>query len=144
MGFPGSGVGVLRVVCGVPLERRYLARLRRWAQRCRAWFRLEPEDRRFLDLVIATLEGVRSRLLAVALEPILGRLLEALGGFREAVEALFGRVAYLMLVRGRPMALRLSQLAQGWGNRQASGWAEDVGFIRYLAAMELNRPRIRG
>jgi hypothetical protein len=142
MEFPKFGFGCLRLVCGVPLERRYLSRLRRVARRCGAWFRVEAEDRRFLDLVIMVVEGVRSGLLARVLEPVLGRLLEALGGFREAVEALFGRVAYLMLVRGRPMALRLSQLAQGWGNRQASCWAEDKGFIRYLAVMELNRPKI--
>jgi hypothetical protein len=144
MEFPRPDFGDLMLVCGVPLERRYLARLRRLAQRCGAWFRIEAEDRRFLDLVIMVVEGVRSGLLARALEPILGRLLEALGGFREAVEALFGRVAYLMLVRGRPMALRLSQLAQGWGNRLASCWAEDTGFIRYLAAMELSRLKIWG
>jgi len=144
LGVPGPSFGCLRLVCGVPLERRYLSRLRRVAQRCRAWFRIEPEDRRFLDLVIATLEVVRSGLLARVLEPVLGRLLEALGGFREMMEAVFGKVSYWMMVRGRPMALRLSRIAQGWGNRQASCWAEDKGFIRYLAVMELNRPGIWG
>jgi hypothetical protein len=136
--------GDVLVVCGVPFERSYLARLRRRAQRCGAWFRLGVEDRRFLDLVIAVVERGRSRVLAGLLEPMLRRLLEALGGFREGMEAVFGRVSYWMMVRGRPMAMRLSLIAQGWGYRLASSWAEDPGFIRYLAVMELNRPRIWG
>jgi hypothetical protein len=138
------GVGDVLVVCGVPFERSYLARLRRRAQRCGAWFRLGVEDRRFLDLVIAVVERGRSRVLAGLLEPMLRRLLEAFGGFREGMEAVFGRVSYWMMVRGRPMAMRLSLIAQGWGDRLASSWAEDTGFIRYLAVMELNRPRIWG
>jgi len=132
------------MVCGIPLERNYLARLRRVAQRCGAWFRIGPDDRRFLDLVVKVVERGRSRVLAGVLEPILRRLLEAFGGFREGMEAVFGKLSYWMVVRGRPMALRLSLIAQGWGNRLASCWGEDVGFIRYLAVMELNRPKIWG
>ncbi|MBS7649305.1 hypothetical protein KEJ17_06670 [Candidatus Bathyarchaeota archaeon] len=127
------------MVSGVPLVRPFLLRLRRRALRCRAWFKLEVEDRRFLDLVIATVERVRSLLLAGVLKPILGKLMKAMGGFQEWMEAVYGRVGYWMIVKGRYQALKLSQIAQGWENRLATDWAKDLGFIRYLAVMELNR-----
>ena len=142
MGHPGPAYGGLALASGVPLERGFLVRLRRWALRCKTWFRLGVEDRRFLELVIAAVGRVRSRLLAKVLEPVLGRLVEALGGFRGLMEALYGRVGYWMMVKGRGMAQRLSSLAKSWGNRSASGWAEDPSFIRYLAVMELNKPSI--
>ncbi|MEM2128025.1 MAG: hypothetical protein QXH67_07385 [Candidatus Bathyarchaeia archaeon] len=134
--------GALAIVYGAPLERGFLARLRGRALRCRAWFRLGVEDRRFLDLVIAAVDRVRSGRLAGVLEPILRRLMEAMGGFQGWMEAIYGRVGYWTMVKGRGLALKLSLLAQGWGNRSASGWAEDQGFIQYLAVMELNRPGI--
>lgn len=137
-----SSSGDVFVASGVPLERLFLVRLRRWALHCRAWFRLGVEDRRFMELVIAAVDRVRSRLLAEVLEPILAKLVEGLGGFRGLMEALYGRVGYLILVKGRGLALRLSQVARSWGNRLASDWAGDPGFIRYLAVMELNRPSI--
>lgn len=137
-----AGCGGVLVASGVPLERGFLARLRWRAVRCGAWFRLGVEDRRFLELVIAAVDRVRSRRLARVLEPLLGRLTEALGGFRGLMVALYGRVGYWMMVKGRSLAQRLSGLAQSWGNRLASGWAGDPGFIRYLAVMELNKPSI--
>ncbi|MEM2129082.1 MAG: hypothetical protein QXZ70_00635 [Candidatus Bathyarchaeia archaeon] len=142
MNLQGRASGALAIVYGAPLERSFLVKLRGRAQRCRAWFRLGVEDRRFLDLVIAAVDGVRSRLLAGVLEPILRRLMEAMGGFQGWMEAVYGRVGYWVMVKGRGLALKLSQIAQAWGNRKASGWAEDRGFIQYLAVMELNRPGI--
>jgi len=68
-------------VCGVPLKRRPLAKLRLKAQRCRAWFsRLKRNERRLMDLVITIVERVRSPLLARVLEPIIKRLLDVMGG----------------------------------------------------------------
>jgi hypothetical protein len=144
MEFPRPCFGDLIIVCNVPFERRYLIRLRRWAQRCGAWFRLGLDDRRFLNLVIEVVERGQSRLLVRVLEPILRKLLEAIGGFQKAMEVLFGRLSYWMLVRGRGLAMRLSLIARSWGNRLALSWSEDKGFIRYLAVMDLNRPSILG
>jgi hypothetical protein len=70
--------------------------------------------------------------------------MEAIGGLGEALEAALGKLHYWMEARGRSLAARLSLIAEGWGYRSASRWAEDEGFIRYLTAMELNRPRIWG
>lgn len=142
LGFAETTSWDTALIHGVPLERGYLAGLRRRAQRCRAWFRLGVEDRRFLDLVIAAVDRVRSRPLAEALQPILGSLREAIGGFNDWMEAVYGRVGYWMIVRGRGLALRLSNLAQAWGNRVVSDWAEDQGFIQYLTVMDLNRSSI--
>ncbi len=131
-------------ICGVPLERRPLAKLRLKAQRCRAWFsRLKMSERRLMDLVIMVVEKVRSPLLAGILEPIIKRLLDTMGGTREVMEAVIGKVAYLMREEGRNLARHLSQIAQGWGNRSAARWPEDKSFIQYLTIMSLpkNNPR---
>lgn len=123
-------------VCGVPLTRSLLAKLRLKARRCRAWFsRLKRSERRLMDLVITTVEKVRSPFLASVLEPIIKRLLDALKGTRKGVEAVLGRVAYLMRKEGRSLAQKLSLIAKGWGNRSAASWSEDKGFIQYLTVV---------
>lgn len=131
------------VVCGVPLKRKPLANLRQKAQRCRAWFSsLKESQRKLVNLVIMTVEKVRSPLLASVLEPIIKRLLDAMEGTQKGVEAVRGRVAYLMRKEGRSLALKLSRIAQGWGNSSAASWSEDKGFIQYLTVMNLpgNKP----
>jgi len=127
-------------VCGIPLETRLLAKLRLKARRCRAWFsRLKRGERRLMDLVIAIVEKVRSPFLAKVLEPIIKRLLDAMGGTQKGVEAVLGRVAYLMREKGRSLAQQLSRIAQSWGNRAAAKWPEENGFVQYLTIMSLPR-----
>lgn len=130
-------------VCGVPLERRPLAKLRLKARRCRAWFgRLKRGERRLVDLVITVVEKVRSPFLASVLEPIIRRLLDAMESTKDGAEAVLGRVACLMRREGRGLAQKLSRIAQSWGNRSAAGWSEDKGFIQYLTVTNLpeNKP----
>lgn len=130
-------------ICGVPLKRKPLAKLRLKAQRCRAWFSmLKRGERRLMNLVITIVEKVRSPFLARVLEPIVKRLLDAMGGTQKVMEAVIGRVAYLMREGGRSLAQYLSRIAQGWGNKSAAGWPEDKGFIQYLTVMNLpeNKP----
>ena len=130
-------------VCGVPLQRRPLAKLRLKAQRCRAWFsKLKRDERRLMDLVITIVEKVRSPFLASVLEPIIKRLLDTMGGIQKVMEAVIGKVAYLMKERGRSLAQYLSRIAKGWGNKSAAGWPEDKGFVQYLTVMNLpeNKP----
>jgi hypothetical protein len=39
---------------------------------------------------------------------------------------------------GKPLARKVSLIAQSWGCKPAKEWAEDEGFSRYLAIMKLN------
>jgi hypothetical protein len=39
---------------------------------------------------------------------------------------------------GFPLACKLSQIAQNWGNKLAHIWSKDLDFAKYLAAMKLN------
>ena len=49
-----------------------------------------------MDLVITVVEKVRSPFLASVLEPVIKRLLDAMEGTQKGLEAVLGRVAYLM------------------------------------------------
>jgi len=40
-------------------------------------------------------------------------------------------------VAGRALAERAVELALSWGNGEASKWKDDIGFVRYLGAMNL-------
>ncbi|MEM2126723.1 MAG: hypothetical protein QXH67_00680 [Candidatus Bathyarchaeia archaeon] len=57
---------------------------------------------------------MRRRLLAGILEPILKRLTMAMGEFQGWMEALYGRVAHWMIVKGLGLALKLSRLVLGF------------------------------
>jgi len=112
-----------------------LAIMKRRAIRNRSWFKvLTVEDRRFVDAVICTVTRIRSSTLLGLLEPLVRRLLEAIGGVR----TLLGEVAYRMRTVGAVLALRISRLAQSWGNKDAGKWVQDEGFMRYLAIVDMN------
>jgi len=121
-------------VCGVSLKRELLANLRLKAQRCKVWFRLKRDERRLMDLVITVVDKVRSSFLARILLPIIKRLLDAMGRAH-----VLGEVAYLMRTEGRSLAQKLSWIAQNWGNKSATRWPEDSGFVQYLTIMCLNK-----
>jgi len=92
-----------------------------------------------MELVILVVkQKVRSLFIAKLLAPIVKRLLEAIGG----IQVLIGEVAYKTRTDGLRLAQKLSQIAQAWGNRSAARWPEDIGFMRYLAIMNLhaNKP----
>lgn len=115
----------------VPPTREALARLRLKTLRCGVWFKeLSRDERMFMKLVIRVTSKVRSFLLAKLLSRIVKKLLDALEG----------EVARLMRTVGRSLAQKLSEIAQGWGNRSAARWPEDLGFVQYLTIMSLNRP----
>ena len=119
------GEGSLRgssVAC--VLSRRVLARLRLRAIRRGVWFRaLKDVERKLLDLTIAVVERVQSVRLAKLVSSIVEKLLCAVEG----------RLSRLMRMRGRCLAERLSRVAVGWGNKSAIHWADDLGFVEYLA-----------
>jgi hypothetical protein len=130
------------MICDIPLEGKMLAKLRLKAQRCGAWFRLKMNERRLLDLVITVVKKVRNFFLARILEPIVKKLLSAIGNAQDVIATVVGKVAYWITAHGRSLAQRLSQIAQSWGNKSASKWLRDNAFIKYLAVMNMpeNRP----
>ena len=91
----------------------------------RALSRLEKAQ---VDLTLRIVRRVRSPFLARVLDSIVDKLSNALqsGVSRTTVSI------------GFPLALRLSRIAQGWGNKSARTWAQDSGFARFLAIMSLN------
>lgn len=123
-----SGEDVALGVIGVPLRRALLVKLRQKAQRRRVWFRLKRVERGLMDLAIKVVERVRSLVLARSLTCVIKKLMEAMES----------EVARLMRTVGPRLARRLSEIAQGWGNKAACLWAVDLGFVRYLAVMQKN------
>jgi hypothetical protein len=119
----------------VPPVRSSLARLMRLSKRSRAWFRvLRWEQRRFLDAVIRTVDHVVSPFLLRVLEPLVKRLLVAVGGdVRRGALALNGIAAHNIMVG---LAKKLVGFGEAWGNKNARQWLSE-DFVRYLVVMNL-------
>jgi hypothetical protein len=115
--------------------RSSLARLMQLSKRSRAWFGvLSWEQRRFLDAVIRTVDRVVSPFLLRVLEPLVKKLLIAIGGdVRSGALALNGKSAYRIVMN---LAKKLVGLAEAWGNKNARQWL-DEDFLRYLVIMNL-------
>lgn len=115
----------------VPLTRDGLARLRLKALRRGLWFRkLNGDERMLMSLVIRVVERVRSLTLAKLVSSAVKKLLEAMES----------EVVRVMRTVGRQLAQKLSGIAKSWGNESAVGWAEERGFIQYLAVSYMNTP----
>jgi hypothetical protein len=84
-------------------------------------------ERAEVDLTLRFVTKVRSPFLAKVLNLIIDKLFNALES----------RVSRLTWSVGFPLALRLSKIAQSWGNRSARLWAQDSEFARFLAVMSL-------
>ncbi|MEM2904493.1 MAG: hypothetical protein QW057_08210 [Candidatus Bathyarchaeia archaeon] len=109
-----------------------LRRLRQRAQRCNVWFtKLRGTERRYMDAVIKVVRVIRSSLLRRVVGAIVKKLLDAMRGAGGDILLMTGTV-------GKPLAERLSCIAQGWGHKSAAGWAKEQGFIRYLTVMYVN------
>lgn len=122
-------------------ERGSLAKLKRVSMRSRAWFTvLSWKQRRFIDVVIRTVDRIRSLLLLRALAPLVRKLLTGIGGdVWSGALALLDTGACWMMVG---VAEKIVHVAQKWGNRSASEWLEE-GFLRYLLVMNLPQNRNR-
>ena len=106
-----------------------LARIRVMAIRRGVWFKvLSRLERGLVDLSLKVTGEIRSKILARAICSIVKKLLEALES----------KVRPLMRQMGAPLAKKISQIAQNWGNKTAHAWANDVGFIRYLTIIKVN------
>ena len=106
-----------------------LAKIRLVAVRRGVWFRvLNRVERGVIDLTLRVTRRIRSRILARVVYSIVKKLLEALES----------KVIQQMRQIGVPLAEKISLIAQKWGNKNAYGWAGDVGFIQYLTIMNMN------
>jgi len=114
---------------GLQLTRQALERTRRKALRHRCWFKvLSRLERGIIELTIRCVEEVKSIGLRSTLTKILIRLVQAFGpGYLNIAESM-----------GRPLAGRISRLAQSWGNALAAEWEDDTTFIRYLGVNALS------
>ena len=114
---------------GLRLTRETLARTRRKALRQRCWYKaLSSLERGIVDLTIRCVEEVKSTQLRTALGRIFAKLIEAFTpGYLNMVERV-----------GRPLAARISRLAQSWGNMRAAEWEDDTAFVRYLGDNAVN------
>jgi hypothetical protein len=110
---------------GLVFPRRFdLVRLKCKALRCGVWFRvLSRVERSLVDLAIAAVSRVRSLVLARSLAFVVEKLS---GVFGSSIERRIQAVGF-------PLARRLSDIAQKWGNASAVCWAEDLAFARFLA-----------
>src|SRR3989442_5564112 len=108
----------LQEILDSPLTGRKLAGLKTRALRKRVWYGvLDRVERGLLDLTIRWVDNVRSGRLREMLLRILVKL-------ARAMEQGMARV----LVVGRELALRASELAVRWGNVDAYSWRSDHGF----------------
>src|SRR5712692_777913 len=105
-----------------PITREVLIGLKTRGLRRRLWYcTLSRMERGLVDLTIRWVDKVRSGRLAETLVRILAKLAMAL-------ETGMGRV----LVRGRTLAVRASELAVGWGNGAAFYWRFEAAFANAL------------
>jgi hypothetical protein len=111
------------------LSRSDLVNVKTRALRRGVWYRvLTRIERACIDLVIKVVERARS----FSLKKMLSSMLKKL---EEAMES---PVRRLMREIGDSLAQRLSQIAQGWGNKSAVRWVKDSDFSKYLTITYMN------
>jgi hypothetical protein len=116
-------------IFGRTLGKIDLFRLKFKAIRCGIWFRaLSRIDRALVDLTMNVVNCARSRKLVSALLSVVTKL----------EDALENRVFQAVNGVGLELSRKLSRLAQNWGNKSASNWADDRRFARFLAIMYIN------
>ena len=113
-----------------PLNRTQLMRLRIKAMRAGVWFKALPRiDRVLVDLTIKVAENIRSAFLAKSIFAVVGKL----EGLLES------SVLKSLRLIGRPLAEKISLIAQKLGNTSAKVWADDASFAFFLAVIHTNR-----
>ena len=112
------------------VKRTQLQKLKIKAIRAGVWFRALPRiDRVLIDLTIKVTENVRSAHLAKSIFAVVGKL----EGLLES------NVLKSFRLIGRPLAVKISSIAQKLGNTSAKNWATDSSFAFFLAIMHTNR-----
>jgi len=112
------------------LSRDTLVMTRVKAIRSGVWFKvLSGVERSIVNFTIRVVEKVvKSSLLARLIVGIIDKL-------TKATESRFLRMVEAV---GLPLARKLSEIAQTWGNKSASQWTGDSGFMWYLTIMRMN------
>ncbi len=119
----------LTLSTSLPLRRDFLNKIKMKAVRRGVWFKaLSRVERVILDLTIKVVDKVRSRTLTRILSGVLKKLLSSLES----------RVSRLIREIGLPLAHKLSNIAESWGNRNAKLWMYDLQFAVFLAVKYLN------
>jgi len=112
-----------------PLTRGKLVEMKRKAIRRGIWFTaLNRAERACIDLTTKVVDKVRSTLLTKVLTAVVEKLSKAMEN----------KITRLMREVGYELALKISQIAQTWGNLSAARWAVDPKFIRYLTIIKMN------
>jgi len=113
----------------VEFDSVFLSRIHREALRKRVWFRvLDSAERAILTLVPRCMEKPRSTKLIDVLAKIIVKI----------KSASTSQIVNLVNQVGRPLAERLSRIAQKWGHKTAYEWATDDGFSKYLTLVSMN------
>ena len=111
------------------LNRMQLLRFKHKAMRAGVWFKaLLRIDRALVDLTIKVAENIRSHYLAKCILAVVGKL----EGLLES-----SVLSSLRLV-GRPLAEKISLIAQKWRHASAKNWATDESLAVFLAVMHTN------
>ena len=113
----------------VEFDADYLLKIRRKALRSKLWFKvLDSAERAILSLTPKCVDKIKSPKLTLAVARIIVKIKQAL---RRPLDIFRSQVA-------RPIAEKISQIAQKWGNKSARKWAEDPNFTRYIAIIKFN------
>jgi len=113
------------------VSREKLIKIRTVAIRTGVWYKtLDRAERGLVELTIRVVKRIGSLLLKRVLTSV----------FRKLQTAMENKIAYLAKKVGKPLAEKLSLIAQSWGNASAFLWKTEHNFIRFLAIMYLDNP----
>lgn len=113
------------------LNRTQLIKLRQKALRRRTWYKtLTKIERSLIDLAIATVNKIRSTTLAKSLTLVITKL-------TDTTET---SLQHQIQTIGIPLAQKLSQIAQTWGNKTAAKWTTNPKYARFLTICTINAP----
>ena len=110
----------------VNLHTSFLAKVKREALRQGVWCKLSQVERAIFDLTMKYFRQPKSIRLVYVLAKIIIKIKALLAN---PLRLFMGQI-------GKPMARRLSKIAESWGNKEASKWAQDEGFIRFLTVTD--------
>jgi hypothetical protein len=112
------------------LTRSFLQEIKKKALRRKIWYSaIDGVERGIMSLAIRMVEKVESAVLGVVLVKILKKI-------REGLKSKFSR---RMDEFGLKRAREISRLALAWGNITANIWISDLGFVKYLTLIDMNK-----
>jgi hypothetical protein len=115
------------------LSGKELAKIRAMAIRRGNWYRtLSRTERALLDLTIRVVRKIRSFVLSRILAPIIEKLQIRT---QYNITVLFHEI-------GKPLAEKISRIAQKWGNTSANSWSTNNSLAQFFAIMQINEPSV--